>query len=528
MRSVTFSEHLVTTIPPSSATTEEDLTLEDVREVNRGEHDSHEQERHDQGHDQGHESHQRGGQGRRRLRQQYKKPSIWRLVIVGILFTGGIVVGALVWRKTRQDDDSGDDSFRNDDTEGNSVTYADGTFQNPDAVTWKALGNDITLLQQQQQQIQQHNQREQSTESASNNTIHVALSADATTLVTANHTCIQIWKWTSAEEWDAVATLSNTVIYALTLAGDGHRLAVVTTANRIRFYDNIKDGRWSLRPEFLGALPQASLTLNYDGTVFATGFDTKLISLREWNFADATWVPQTIQDDATNFLQETIVQQLHLSADGKALVMAVKDKDGITIVRTYTRTSASDSAGSFVWMPKGQALTSGPHDGAFFGHAVAISSAGNVLAISSPEFQQRGLVKVYEYKGNRWQVRKQPVLGDAANNNNGVTFGKHVCLSANANMLSILDGTMVRFYQADSSAQGWTPVGRPDTSPFERTEPSPTNDNDGEGQPTAPASLSSPIVWDILQCSADGRTLVAASRALQLVRAAQAVEEDHG
>lgn len=538
MPSVTFAEELVTTIPPSLSTTEKDVVdgnqqLNNTASSSTMESNSSRSRHH---HDNG-----RRRRRRRQPQEEHKRPSIWRLVIVGILVSGAVIVGAIIWRKTRKDKDSSDDDNSNDSSspsDGTSPSYDDGRFQNPDQVGWKILGNDIRV----------QNQSTTKTDEGGTTTppIHVALSADARTLVAANDTCIQIWKWNAGDAWELVAKFPDTVVYALTLAGDGHRLAVVSSANKIRFYDNIKAGRWSLRPEFLGALPQASLTLDYDGIVFAKGFNTTFLTLSEWNFADATWMPQTIHDDATQYLQGTVVQQLCLSADGKSLVMAVQDSDGITIVRTYTRTLRSDGAGSFQWIPKGQALTSGPlgNSNEFFGHALAISSTGNVLAITSPESQQRrGRVQVFEYRGNKWHVRKQAIVGqeDTASitniNHDGLvtaSFGRQVCLSSNANVLSILDGSTVRLYQVDAStAQGWTAVGRQNCTPFATAEPRADNDNNGTVHTTRPDSTTTttqPIVWDILRCSADGRTLVVASRTQQLIRAAQVVvvQKDDG
>lgn len=176
---------------------------------------------------------------------------------------------------------------------------------------------------------------------------HVALSADARTLVTANATHVTIYRAEKATvpslttnplqldgtigstttsssrttdiEWKAAAVLAVERTVALSLAGNGRRLAVASAAESgTRFYDDYEysqwdhgEGRWSLRPEYLDASSTSdddmSLSLSYEGTQLAvagpirsptaiteSSKEDPFSCTRIWTWSSSTtmWMPQ--------------------------------------------------------------------------------------------------------------------------------------------------------------------------------------------------------------------------------------------
>ena len=439
---VTFADVLETTIPPSNSSA-----------GGGGEH-----------------KHSEDGTRNRSTQQQpsslarRRHPSVWRLVLISILLTGAIVVAIVLWR-------------RNDTTNirnNSNDFYDDGRFRNPSQAQWALRGDDIA---------------------APDALVQIQLSGDARTLAVVNTTYIQLYQWRDNEEqWIKLAGFEAPGVKAVTLAGDGRRLAVATEGdNRVRFYDNLKAGRWSLRPEFLGAPQDCWISLDYSGILLAVGKPVPVdgsvtelsarVQILRWNFGRATWTPET-----ENLSGAGASTRVHWAADGKTIV----DVSTAGQVLTWQRRTDDATAS---WIRKGNALSS-EQEGTFFGQALSLSGNGNVLAVASPEFEGRGRVQVYDFKQGRWQARRQGLSGSSVD----YSFGSDVCLSANGNLLSAVHGDVVRLYQAVGNDR-WSVVG--------------TDISGNENEPP---------VWDQLECSASGRVLAVSSRAAQIIRIVQVVE----
>lgn len=435
MPNVTFANDLVTTIPPNNSST-----------GRAGEHKQSEDES--------------------LPPQRRRRPSVWRLVLVGILLCGTVVVAIVLWRRNdgaSKDDDDGDDA----------PFYDDGRFRNPETAIWFPVGDDIPVRGRDFLQIQ--------------------ISGDARTLAIVNSTYIQLYQSQETTGWVELAGFETQNVQAIALAGDGRRLAIATREdNRIRFYDNLRAGRWSLRPEFLGAPQNCRLSLDYDGIVLAVGRpaaddstseSTAQVRIMRYNFGTATWT-----QEAEILNEAGASQQLQLAADGRTMV----DVNTEGQVAAWQRTADETTV---IWNREGKALRS-DQQGAFFGKALSLSADGNTLAVASPEFDNRGRVQIFEYSRNRWQPRRHPLFGSYVD----FSFGSDVCISANGNLVSAVDGDVVRLYQAVGS-DSWNVVGV-DRRTSEIEQP----------------------VWDTLQCSASGRVLAVSSRSAQLVRVVQVVE----
>ena len=73
-----------------------------------------------------------------------------------------------------------------------------------------------------------------------------------------------------------------------------------------------------------------------------------------------------------------------------------------------------------------------------FGNSVSMNAAGTRVAVGAPgRDASKGLVKVYEYKRNKWIQMGQELTGDADVNTFGDRFGKSVSMNAEGNRIAI-------------------------------------------------------------------------------------------
>ena len=444
MPSVTFAQELVTTIPSSATSNgtskaptgdEEQQEEELVAEVSSNDD---------------------------------KKSSLWRLVLIIFLFCGAIIVGILLWSQDRIGgrSDSEGNGPPSTTTPTDSPGEDNGLFENPATVTWKTQA----LLPMRNANFSE-----------------IALCGDGRTLVIANTSLLQIYRLLPSNEtvpdWREVSNfpIPGNDVHALSLSGDGRRLAYATASdNRVRFLEYLKESRWALRPEYLGAKEHTFMSLDYSGETLCLGQPTVTQTWR-WSSGMSRWSMESATLPAA--------AGVRLSADGQNLaIVDRRSLDILTYIRFFDGT----------WTIKGPALSiempstldgndSDDNMGPSAAISVDLSADGNVLAVGSP-----GLVQVYYYIRGTWQIRQPPVPLSSNQSSNPL------CVNDEGNILATVDGELLRVFQATEDS--WTPVG-------------------------APIDTVDGVSWDYLQCSSNGRGLVTGSRKAEVARILQAVAE---
>ena len=147
---------------------------------------------------------------------------------------------------------------------------------------------------------------------------------------------------------------------------------------------------------------------------------------------------------------------LDISRDGRTLAVGANynDANGTDAgsVRVFQFISGE-------WQQVGQNLN-GPASGDWFGHALALSSNGTILAVGA-QFNDNngfnaGLAQSYQFDGNQWQVMGNPILGEVGDHlgavklsNDGYTLAVGADLNDNG-----VDGTNaghVRVFEFDGA-----------------------------------------------------------------------------
>lgn len=147
---------------------------------------------------------------------------------------------------------------------------------------------------------------------------------------------------------------------------------------------------------------------------------------------------------------------LDISRDGRTLAVGANYNDASGTdagsVRVFQFISGE-------WQQVGQNLN-GPASGDWFGHALALSSNGTILAVGA-QFNDNngfnaGLAQSYQFDGNQWQVMGNPILGEVGDHlgavklsNDGYTLAVGADLNDNG-----VDGTNaghVRVFEFDGA-----------------------------------------------------------------------------
>ena len=219
-----------------------------------------------------------------------------------------------------------------------------------------------------------------------------------------------------------------------------------------------------------------SVSLSSDGKIVAIGgrFNSGN-SLREAGHV------QVFRYDATQMIWTLIGQEIYgddakdrfgssvaLSSDGTILACGAPRMNSIGYVRVYSYEAATNSMDG-AWSQLGEDIV-GDGVGDRHGFSVALSSNGNILAVTGPSFNVEhgdriGRVKAFERDtntSNGWVQLGQDLDGEAENDN----YGRSVSLSSNGTIMAIgsdlYGGTvgLVRVFQSSPTSRIWTQMGQ--------------------------------------------------------------------
>lgn len=182
-----------------------------------------------------------------------------------------------------------------------------------------------------------------------------------------------------------------------------------------------------------------SVSISEAGTRIAIGIpaseDAGFYSGRceTYDFNGSTWdkIGQTIHGDDSG---DNAGYDVKLSRDGSTLLVDMKYSDnennsnsGSISIFTYSNNS---------WVQKGETLSS-EIEYSNFGHSVAISDDGNIVAISGfkESKDNKGGVSVYRFRENKWELMGDIIESEELN------FGSDVAMSGNGKVLAINDKT---------------------------------------------------------------------------------------
>ena len=221
-----------------------------------------------------------------------------------------------------------------------------------------------------------------------------------------------------------------------------------------------------------------SVALSSDGRIVAIGgrFNDGN-SLREAGHV------QVFRYDATQMMWTLIGQEIYgdqakdwfgssvaLSSDGTILACGAPRMDSIGYVRVYNYESTTNSMGGMgTWSQLGEDVV-GDGVGDEHGFSVALSSNGNILAVTGPSFNAEhgdriGRVKAFERDANAnnsWVQIGQNLDGEAEDN----WYGRSVSLSSNGTIMAIgseLYGSavgLVQVLQFSPTSRVWTQLGQ--------------------------------------------------------------------
>lgn len=258
-------------------------------------------------------------------------------------------------------------------------------------------------------------------------------------------------------------SINGQIGFKITLSDDGSTLAFsspfsqytvnnFTHSGFVKVYKNV-NGSWTqlgqdLRQDsFSGPLSYRgfgqSISLSADGNTIAiaecapTNNPSKIIT---YKYTLGNWVKMGEITPYTHPEWQNGVYyawDISLSADGNTI--AISDTDG-------SGTGASQSKLGYVtvfkyqlgnWVKTGNTINGKNILASDFGHRVALSENGNILAISDPLSDINGVnsghVEVYKINGNNWIQIGNDIVGDAALD----YLGYGLVMSANGNALAI-------------------------------------------------------------------------------------------
>lgn len=256
----------------------------------------------------------------------------------------------------------------------------------------------------------------------------------------------------SQKLWSKIAFESVAQITSMTMSGDGSVIAFsslgcvnIFSVDPWLFMHSICESEIDLFA--------SKLSLSEKGSILAvSGFLQDVSSqpgfVRTYQYDGTSWT--VMGQDLVGEVRTDFFGISHdLSADGNVLAVGAS---GTSTVHTYVYNSSH-------WNPLGQSIQ-GLDDR--FGHAVALSSRGDVVAIGAPSLDTNGTVCIYRIEGSSGWKLAAKIQGNVI----GETLGESIALTVNGPRLNVvassrsLDSTSSRIQVFESNkSDEWGQLG---------------------------------------------------------------------
>jgi flagellin-like hook-associated protein FlgL len=179
------------------------------------------------------------------------------------------------------------------------------------------------------------------------------------------------------------------------------------------------------------------VSISDDGNTIAIGTPTLMFNrngkgiVKLFNYSGGTW--NETADITSDSDESRLGKYVALSGDGNVLaVSAIQDDsngDAAGHVKLYQKVNGA-------WMPLGSEIV-GDADGDRFGSSIALSNDGHTLAVSALENDaggnNAGQVRVYRYESGAWTAVGHDILGA----NDDDQLGRSVALSGDGQILAV-------------------------------------------------------------------------------------------
>ena len=227
----------------------------------------------------------------------------------------------------------------------------------------------------------------------------------------------------------------NSIGIAVSLSGDGRRLAIGAVEAHARVYED-DNGRWVQIGHFdgrSGAHDGSSVSLSSDGSRLAVGAYSAsgVGQTRVYAYRNGAWAPigPVIAGEATGDWSGFSVS---LSSDGRRVAIGAPFNGAAGLAAGHTRVY-EDRVGA--WVRLGADIDGIPY--ANSGWSVALAGDGGRVAIGAPSCPSSvcggGYAHVYEYSGGAWVRVGAEITGRAP----GALTGTSVSLSVDGGLLAV-------------------------------------------------------------------------------------------
>jgi len=180
-----------------------------------------------------------------------------------------------------------------------------------------------------------------------------------------------------------------------------------------------------------------------DGNVLIAGSTSGIVMVYENSGSSWMKIGETFSDES---VLTNLVGECAISGDGNVVAMSGGSFSGNEYVCIFSR-SGSD------WIQKGDTLYPDGTEMLKFGYAIALSSDGNVIAISAlHDNSNTGSVTIFEYDGTTWNLKGDKVFGETSE-----MMGWSLDISADGNVFIVGseyhdDGGVASVYAFESDA----------------------------------------------------------------------------
>lgn len=180
-----------------------------------------------------------------------------------------------------------------------------------------------------------------------------------------------------------------------------------------------------------------------DGNVLVAGSTSGIVMVYENSGSSWMKIGETFSDES---VLTNLVGECAISGDGTVVAMSGGSFSGNEYVCVFSR-SGSD------WIQKGDTLYPDGTGMLKFGHALALSSDGNVIAISAlHDNSNTGSVAIFEFDGTTWNLKGDKVFGETSE-----MMGWSLDISANGDVFVVGseyhdDGGVSSVYAFESDA----------------------------------------------------------------------------